>query len=87
MSILFIWLVSYLVIGVAVTIWEIYTHFYSEGIDFTVDDFKRNWMGVLIWPILLFLRLWDLLGAFFAKRNGVLIPGSKSVKVEKALRK
>lgn len=87
MTLFWMCILAYLLVGAALGALRIYMGFYREGYDFTTSDLAPVVAVLFAWPLLIVIGVADIIHEFFAKRDGVIIPGSKSVKVEKALRK
>ena len=86
MNVFWIGVLAYLSVGLLINALWIYTHFWSEGIDFTIDDMGPVLPILLSWPLILVIASIEAVAEYFRNKGGVLIPGSKSAKVERALR-
>lgn len=86
MTTLLIILLIYLALGLMIVARGIYLR-WRMGEDILVEDVGPLLMVWIMWPLVLGMGVVDMVDEKLHERNGVLLRGSKSAKVERALRK
>lgn len=86
MTTLLIILLIYLALGLMAMVRGIYLR-WRTGDDILVEDVGPLLFLWIMWPLAFVMVMVDMVDEKLHERNGVLLRGSKSAKVERALRK